>query len=167
MLKENAHWKRAILGMNGSSTPSIISGRSGGGVITSFAPCILLTLTSGIALFIGIIVKLNVFALLGLVSLKEFRDLLLGLNKKLGQGVGYVLVPIIVERGGHADVADTSSTPDSVNVFVDTAVIRVGHVIIDDMHDILDVQTASGDAGGYQNRCLASLEGASVDRKQV
>lgn len=50
---------------------------------------------------------------------------------------------------------------NAVNVFVDTAVVNGGQVVVDNVHDILDVKTASRDGGGNQNWRLCSLKGTA------
>jgi hypothetical protein len=46
-----------------------------------------------------------------------------------------------------------------MDILVNTSVHYAGEIKVDDMHDILDVKTTSGNSGGNQNGSFGRLEG--------
>ena len=63
--------------------------------------------------------------------------------------------PVVQEADGVPGVAGAARPPDAVDVVVDPG----GHVILDDMRHIRDVQPPRRDVGGYQHRNLPRLKG--------
>ena len=59
------------------------------------------------------------------------------------------------EGDGAARAADAAGAPDAVHVDVG----RDRHVVVDDVGDRRDVEAASGDVGGHEDRQAAALEG--------
>ena len=129
--------------------------------ITSVGFTVGLATSLSLALLVRIIVELDVFCVLRLIPFKEIRDLLLGLHEDLGESFGDVFVAVIVEGGSHADVADTSGTPNAMHVLVDASIFSAGEVVVDDMHDVLDVEATSRDTSGNEDGSFASLESTS------
>ena len=50
---------------------------------------------------------------------------------------------------------------NAVGVFLDTAKVGVGKVKVDDVHDVLDVETTSGDSGSHKDAYGTDAEGAN------
>jgi hypothetical protein len=46
-----------------------------------------------------------------------------------------------------------------MNVFINTAVVNTWQVVVDNVHDILDIQPTSRNTSCNQDRCLARTEG--------
>ena len=53
-----------------------------------------------------------------------------------------------------------------MNVLLDTAVLSIGKIIVDDVHDIANVKTASRDTGSDQDWSLASAESTTRTSQQ-
>ncbi len=90
--------------------------------------------------------------------LKELRHLAVAVDQNLDEVFGDVVVPVVVEGGSKALVADATGATDTVNVFGDAAVHAGWEIVVDDVLTALDVPPASGDAGGDEDRSLASTE---------
>lgn len=117
-------------------------------------------------------------AALGDEGLEEIGDFLLALAEGLDQVECQVLVAVAVERGGEAAVADAGGATwegmlvggweregrgltNAVGILLDTAKVGVGKVKVDDVHDVLDVETASGDSGSDKDANGTDAEGAN------
>lgn len=50
---------------------------------------------------------------------------------------------------------------DAMNVFIHTVVLNVWTVIVDDVHDVTNVKTTSGDTGSNHDRSTTCLEGTT------
>ena len=51
---------------------------------------------------------------------------------------------------------------DTVNVFIDAAVIHAWKVVVDHMHDIADIKTTTRHRSGDENRAHTSAESTPV-----
>mmetsp|Transcript_27566 Transcript_27566/g.64335 ORF Transcript_27566/g.64335 Transcript_27566/m.64335 type:complete len:390 (+) Transcript_27566:771-1940(+) len=82
------------------------------------------------------------------------RRLLTGCLHRLDQ-VGRVLLLLgSDERVRDARVAGTAGAPDAMHIVL----VVVGHLVVDDEDEVLDVKTSSRDGGGDQQRDVAALE---------
>ena len=88
-------------------------------------------------------------------GLEPTGDLLVCLTKKLDKVTDDVFVTTVEEGGGTTSVAGTTGTTDTVNVIIDVG----GKVIIDNMGDIGNIETTSGNGGGNQDGSVALTEG--------
>lgn len=88
-------------------------------------------------------------------SLEPTRDLLVCLTKKLDEVTDDVFVTTVEEGSGTASVAGTTSTTDTMNVIIDVG----GEVVVDNMGDIGNIETTSGDGGGNQDGSVTLTEG--------
>ena len=68
--------------------------------------------------------------------------------------LGKTFVAVVVETCSESAISDTAGTTDTMDVFVDV----VGEVIVDDMHDILDIETPGSDVCSNENGCFAIAE---------
>jgi len=112
----------------------------------------------GLVLVVSHIVLELSLTVLGLEVLEEVRDLLLGLEKDVDKSRGDVLVALVVERSSMTLVADTTSTSDAVDVLRDAAILHSGQVVVDDVVDLRDIDTAAKDVGGDEDMGLIALE---------
>jgi hypothetical protein len=139
-------------------TPSATS------ITTLSSSLTVLTLTLTLTI-VGICVKLEVGSItltigsesLRNVLLKEIRNDLVSFEKSLDQSLSNIGVTLIVERGSETQVANTTSTTwyllaavmlivegkltDTVNVLLDTTILRRRQVVVDNVHTIVKVQT--------------------------
>lgn len=134
-------------------------------------------------LVVRVVVEAELFAVVRLVGLQEVRDGLLALEEDLDEVCGDVGVALVVERGRQAFVADTRSAAcewldgfrgvkivsgggglltDAVDVLGDAAVGGARQLVVDDVHHVLDVEAAGGDAGCDEDGALSGAEGAAV-----
>jgi hypothetical protein len=82
------------------------------------------------------------------------RNLLVGLLQEVDEVTSDVAVAPIEEGGRGTGVSGTSGTTDSVGVFGDV----VGQVVQDDVHNVGDIETTSGDGGGNKDGSSTRLE---------
>ena len=88
-------------------------------------------------------------------GLQPSRDLLIRLTKEFDEVTDDVFVAAVEEGSGSTSVASTTGTTDTVNVIVD-----VGRkVIVDDVGNIGDIETTSGDGSGDQDGSVTLTEG--------
>ena len=83
------------------------------------------------------------------------RDLLVSLTKELDEVAHDVAVTTVEERGSHTDVAGTARTADTVNVIVNVG----GQIVVDDVGDVGDVESTSGNGSGNQDGGTPRAEG--------
>jgi hypothetical protein len=103
-------------------------------------------------LIIKIFIKGDVICNIGA---QEVGDLLLTFLEQLGQFGSNSFTSVIVEGGGQTRLTDTSSTTDTMNVFIHI----IGHIVVDDVHDVTDINTTGSDSSSDQNGALTTLEG--------
>lgn len=78
---------------------------------------------------------------------ERIRDLLARSDEQFAEIGDHLTVAIIEESIRDAVVASTTGTANSVDVVFD----GIGQVVVDDMGDVGDVQTAGGDVGGHEH----------------
>ena len=88
-------------------------------------------------------------------GLEPSRGLLVCLTKKLDEVANDVLVAAVEEGGGNTSVTSATSTADTVNIVVDVG----GKVVINDMGNIGDIETASSHSGGNHDGSATLTEG--------
>lgn len=86
--------------------------------------------------------------------LQPRRDVLVRLPQELDQVTNDVLVTAVEERSGNTSVTRTTSTTNAVNVVIDVG----GKVIVDDVHDVRDIETTSSDGSSDHNGCATLTE---------
>src|SRR5271170_59165 len=64
--------------------------------------------------------------------------------------LGKAFVAVVVETCGESAISDAAGTTDTMDVFVDV----IGEVIVDDMHNVLDIETPCSDVRSNENRCF-------------
>lgn len=97
------------------------------------------------------------FCNLQVVRLKrdeEIWDLLSTLLQEFGQISCDRHVPLVEEGCCQASVADASCTANAVNIFVNT----VRHIIVDNVHNLFDVDATGNNSCGDQNWAVSGLE---------
>ena len=87
-------------------------------------------------------------------GLEPRGNLLVGLTEKFNQFADDVLVATVEECGGQTGVPSTSGTTNTMNIVVDIA----GEVVVDNVGDVGDIQTTSGNGGGDHDGGLAGPE---------
>ena len=80
---------------------------------------------------------------------------MVGFPQQLKKVTDDVAVSAVEEGGGDTDVAGTTSTTDTVDVVVDVR----GKFVVDDVGDVGDIETTSGDGSGDENRGTTGTEG--------
>src|SRR5208282_2712330 len=53
----------------------------------------------------------------------------------------------IVKTCGKTTITDSAGTTDAMDIFIDI----IWEIIVDDVHDILDIETSGSDVGGNEN----------------
>jgi len=92
-------------------------------------------------------------------GLEECWDLLVSFLEKLEEIANDTTVATVEESGGNTSVSGTTGTTDTVDVVVDVG----GEIVVDNVLDVGDIETTSGDSGGDEDRaaCVTEhLEGA-------
>ena len=57
---------------------------------------------------------------------------------------------------------------NAMNIFIDTTMVDTWQIIVDDVHDIANVKTTSGDGGCDEDRTFSCTEGsANMDQLHV
>lgn len=92
-------------------------------------------------------------------GLEPRRNLLVRLPQELDHVANDVLVATVEECSGDTSITSTTSTTDTVDVIVNVG----GKIIVDDMHDIGDVETTSGHRGSDHDRSATLTE--SIKRR--
>eukprot|EP00050_Salpingoeca_kvevrii_P012969 m.26036 g.26036 ORF g.26036 m.26036 type:complete len:636 (-) comp4524_c0_seq1:67-1974(-) len=87
-------------------------------------------------------------------ALEKRRNLLLRFAHEVDEAAGDVHVLLVKERRGDAEVADATGTADAVDVLLDIA----GKVVVDDMLDVGNVETAGSNCRGDENGGAARAE---------
>jgi hypothetical protein len=143
-------------GISASITTSVSATESSTGVeAASIAEA---TTNAVVGLVIGAVMPLDVLRILRLKLLEEARNVLLGLDQDLAEVLADVVITVVEEGSSLALVADASSATDTVDVLGDAVVLSGGHIIVDDMLDIGDVETAGRDTGGDHDRTFTGTE---------
>lgn len=79
--------------------------------------------------------------------LEEGRNLLVGLLEKVNQVANDTTVATVEEGSGDTSVTGTSSTTDTVDVVVNVG----GEIVIDDVGDVWNIETTSGNSSSHQD----------------
>lgn len=87
--------------------------------------------------------------------LQKFRHLLLALNQQLHQLRRNGPIPIVIKRRGQSRVPRTRRSSNPMDIIINI----IAQVIIDDMHDVLDIQSSRGNSGGDQDGAPTGFEG--------
>ena len=74
--------------------------------------------------------------------------------RRWGRVLCKTFVAIVVETCGKSAISDTAGPTDAMDIFVDV----VREIVIDDVHDVLDIETPGCDVGGNENRCFPIAE---------
>lgn len=90
------------------------------------------------------------------VVLQPAWHLLIRLLHQLNERAGDAGVFVAEKGGGEASLAGAARAPDTVHVVVDVG----GQVVVDDVADVRNVETASGDVCGHEDRSATGPEGA-------
>ena len=88
-------------------------------------------------------------------GIEPARNLLVRLTKQLEEVADNVTVATVEESSGNTDVTRATSTTDTMDVIVDVR----GQVIIDDVCDVGNIETTSGDGGGDEDWSTTGAEG--------
>ena len=86
--------------------------------------------------------------------LEPSRNLLICLTKKFEEVTDNVPVAAVEEGSGTTSVTGATSTTNAVNVIIDVG----GKVEVDDMGDVGDIETTSGDSGGNHDGSVTLTE---------
>lgn len=82
-------------------------------------------------------------------------DLLVGILKESDEGVGHGAVLVVEEGRGTTNVSSATGTTDAMNVVVNVG----GKVVVDNVHDVGDVEATGGDGGGDEDGANTGTEG--------
>ena len=134
--------------------------------------------TLTIILIRRVVIEIRLLVIGRLAIFPEVRKICLGFDEDLDKIVEHGFVPIVDEGSGQTLIANASSSTwyrlawkhcnrlrltDAVNVLVHAIVFDIWAVIVDDVHDIADVEATSGDSGGDKDGGFASAESAAVE----
>lgn len=87
-------------------------------------------------------------------SLKEGRNLLIGLLEKVKELADNTTVATVEEGGSNTSVSSTAGTTNSVDVIVDIS----GKVVVDDVGDVGDIKTTSSNSSSHQDGAASVAE---------
>lgn len=86
--------------------------------------------------------------------LQPRRNILVCLSQELDHVPDDVLVATVEERSRNTSVTRTTGTTDTVNVVIDVG----GKIVVDDVHDVWDIETTSGHGSGDHDRSAPLTE---------
>ncbi|KAF3062751.1 hypothetical protein CFAM422_010726 [Trichoderma lentiforme] len=87
-------------------------------------------------------------------SLKEGRDLLVGLLEKVNELADNTTVAAVEEGGSNTSVSSTAGTTNSVDVIIDIS----GKVVVDDVGDVGNIKTTSSNSSSHQDGAASVAE---------
>jgi hypothetical protein len=87
-------------------------------------------------------------------GLQEAGNLLVGLLEKVNQLADNTTVATVEESSGVTSVSGTTSTTDTVNVVVNVG----GQIVVDNVCDVGNIETTSGNSGGNKNGATSVAE---------
>ena len=87
-------------------------------------------------------------------ALEEVGHVLLGFDHKLVQVSRNVSILVVEERSCQTEIAHTASTTNAVDVLFDV----VRQIKVNDVLNVGNIQTTSGDSSGHQDGSVASSE---------
>jgi hypothetical protein len=133
-----------------------------------------ITFALTVILILRVIIKIRFLTLLGLTILPKLWQVLTGLQQDLDEIVEHWFIAVIDKGGGETLVANACGTTweilvmkvrkraelhtNTVDVLVHAVVLDVWAVIVDDVHDVTDVETTSRDTSSDHDGRLASAE---------
>jgi hypothetical protein len=63
-------------------------------------------------------------------------------------------VALVIETCGETTISNSACTAYAMDIFIDV----IWKIIIDDMHDVFDIETSGCDVGGNKNGCFTVTE---------